>query len=75
MTDELELWNQQPWETDASSAAFQSWLLQAERPRSLDRAFRAESGRRLRASDTGRRWYHEQDETDRRIKGASSTAR
>jgi hypothetical protein len=62
------LWERQPWDTAASFAAFQRWLLQDERPRSLDAAYRAHVGREsyasgtpLRASDAWRRWYQGRD--------------
>jgi hypothetical protein len=62
------LWERQPWDSTASFAAFQLWLLQAERPRSLDAAYRVHVGREsyangtlLRASNAWRRWYQGRD--------------
>jgi hypothetical protein len=67
------LWERQPWDTAASFAAFQLWLLQGERPRSLDAAYRTQVGREcyasgtpLRASDAWRRWYQGRDPTGAR---------
>jgi hypothetical protein len=62
------LWERQPWDSASSFAAFQVWLLQAERPRSLDAAYRVHVGREsyasgtpLRASNAWRRWYQGRD--------------
>ncbi len=64
MGDGQALWERQPWDSDASFACFQIWLLQDERPRSLDAAYRVYVGREryangtlIRASDHARRWY------------------
>jgi hypothetical protein len=74
-----ELWKRQPWDSTASFAAFQRWLLQERRPRSLDAAYRAHVGRqsdadstKIRASATWRRWYQARDKNNQPIPGAKT---
>jgi hypothetical protein len=74
VADERPLWERQPWDTKSSFAAFQLWLLQDERPRSLDAAYRLHVGRecyasgtKIRASDTWRRWYQARDKDGQRL--------
>jgi hypothetical protein len=74
-----ELWKRQAWDSAASFAAFQKWLLQERRPRSLDAAYRAHVGResdadstKIRASATWRRWYQARDKTNQPVPGAKT---
>jgi hypothetical protein len=82
VANERPLWERQDWDSAASFAAFQKWLLQdlAEgEQRSLDAAYRLHVGRqssaggtRLRASATWRRWYHAEDGQGDAISGAKN---
>lgn len=79
MAEERALWERQPWDTDASFACFQIWLLQDERPRSLDAAYRTYVGREryangtlIRASDHARRWYQAKNGKGQPIAGAKT---
>lgn len=72
--NDTPLWERQDWDTDASFAAFQLWLLQEDRPRSLDAAYRLKVGResytggtQIRASDTWRLWFQARDKTGQPI--------
>lgn len=74
-----KLWERQPWDSDASFACFQIWLLQDQRPRSLDAAYRVYVGREryangtlIRTSDHARRWYQAKDGKGRPIEGAAT---
>jgi len=77
VADQHPLWERQAWDTAASFKAFRTWLLQEQRPRSLDAAYRQQVGRewyaggtRIRASDTWRRWYQAKGKDGERIPGA-----
>jgi hypothetical protein len=73
------LWERQPWDSAASFAAFQTWLLQTDRPRSLDAAYRAvvlqESyigPTQTRASKGWRRWYQARQRSGEPIPNAKT---
>jgi hypothetical protein len=82
MDDERPLWERQAWDSSASFAAFQRWLLQELSDgdkRSLDAAYRLHVGRqssaggtRIRASATWRRWYHAEDGQGEAVPGAKN---
>lgn len=79
MGEQAALWERQSWDTDASFACFQIWLLQDARPRSLDAAYREYVGREryangtlIRASDHARRWYQAKNGKGRPIEGAKT---